>query len=50
MKAHTKTATAPTVAAENTRPNFNTAIVHTFKVNWSLIRWQSLAAAVGVRP
>jgi Rha family phage regulatory protein len=31
MKAHTKTATAQTVAAENTRPNFNTLVVHLSK-------------------
>ena len=31
MKTHTKTATAQTVAAENTRPNFNTLIVHLSK-------------------
>lgn len=28
MKAHTKTATVGAVAAENTRPNFNTLVVH----------------------
>lgn len=31
MKAHTKTATVEAVAAENTRPNFNTLVVHLYE-------------------
>lgn len=33
MKAHTKTATAPTVAAENTRPKVKTLMIHLLKSN-----------------